>query len=71
MDKITQSEFIGISIQLFTDWLNYINQLIKNGSLTLPYDYSFTNILNIAESPTHFICEINGSKKFSPNEKYF
>jgi len=60
--------FIGTAKYLFTDWLNSLNQYIYDGKINMSGEYSFANILRIAESPTHFICELYGSKQYKPGQ---
>lgn len=66
---MTNKEFISISQKVFEKWLNYLNQLIRQGNLNIPGPYSFNNILRIAESPSHYICELMGAKKYRIQER--
>lgn len=66
---MTSKLFKQCMISFFTDWLNHVNRLIGEKKLVLFCDYSFTNILRIAESPTHFICELYGSKEYKPSQR--
>lgn len=56
-------------ISFFTNWLNQVNRLIHDKKIVLFCDFSFSNILRIAESPTHFICELYGSKEYKTSER--
>lgn len=66
---MTNKEFISISQKVFEEWLNYLNQLIRQGNLNIPGPYSFNNILRIAESPSHYICELMGAKIYRIQER--
>lgn len=65
---MTKKEFINISQKILEKWLNDLNRLIRQGNLSFPGTYSFNNILRIAESPSHYICELMGAKQHSPYE---
>lgn len=65
---MNSKQFIKIISNLFNEWLNTINEFIKKRELTISGEYSFNHVLRVAESPTHFICELCGSKKYKPNE---
>ncbi len=62
-------EFINTSKYVITEWLNHLNQLILERKLNIPFSYSFSNVLRIAESPSHYICELIGAKLYKPSEK--
>ena len=61
-------EFIDITKKLFDDWLNVLNQNIANRKMNISGEYSFANLLRIAESPTQYICELCGSKYYKPGQ---
>jgi hypothetical protein len=42
--------------------------MIRQGILTFSGPYSFNNVLHIAESPSHYICELMGAKQYKPSE---
>lgn len=58
-----------ITSSYFNKLLNSINRLIRDKKITINKEYSFTNILRIAESPNHYILELNGSLKYNPYQK--
>lgn len=58
-------DFIG---EFFSTWLNEINKGIASGEIKIPYKYTFTNFIRIAESPDHYIWELSGSKKIQPGQ---
>jgi hypothetical protein len=62
------NEFINKSKDVITEWLNYLNRLILNRKLNISFSYSFSNVLRVAESPSHFICELTGAKLYLPFE---
>src|SRR5262249_17296297 len=66
---MTNKEFISISKNVFEEWLNALNGLIRQGTIHIPGPYSFNNILRIAESPYHYICELIGAKKYGTHER--
>jgi hypothetical protein len=61
-------QFIRTISGLVNGWLNNINQLISNGDITISGKYSYNHILRVAESSTHFICELCGSRNYEPNQ---
>jgi hypothetical protein len=65
---MNSKNFIRTIRDLIIEWLNNINQLISNGDITISGDYSYNHILRVAESSTHFICELCGSKNYEPNQ---
>ena len=61
---MNSEQFIkGVHV-FFTKWLNNVNIAIKNGQIRISGKYSFTNILRVAESTNHYICELYGSKEY-------
>lgn len=60
--------FIRTISGLINGWLNNIKQLISNGDIKMSGKYSYNHILRVAESSTHFICELCGSKNYEPNQ---
>lgn len=60
--------FVDTSKNFFNKWLSDLNGYIKEGKINIPREYSFTDILRIAESPSHFICELYGSKRHRPGQ---
>lgn len=66
---MTKKEFINVSQKILEKWLNDLNRLIRIGNLRFPSTYSFNNFLRIAESPSHYICELMGAKQHSPYER--
>ena len=62
-------EFINTSKDVITEWLNHLNRLISERKLNIPFSYSFSNLLRVAESPSHFVCELIGAKLYKPSEK--
>jgi len=62
-------KFAEILKQLFEWRLNLLNDLIDKGNLKFNSVYSFNNLLRFAETPSHFIAEFLGAKKFKPTER--
>lgn len=62
-------EFTDVCRHFFQDWLNWLHQNFQNGNMKITGTYSFANIVQIAQSPTHFIVELQGAKKYYPNQK--
>ena len=61
--------FRKILKQQFGNRLNLLNDLTNRKQLRFDSAYSFNNLLRCAETPTHFIGELLGSKKFKPTER--
>jgi hypothetical protein len=63
------NDFSEILKQLLEERLNRLNELIDKKYLGFDSAYSLSNLLRCAETPTHFIGELLGTKKFEPTEK--
>ena len=63
------NDFAEILRQLFEERLNLLNDLIYKKILRIDSIYSFNNLLRCAETPTHFIGELLGAKKFKSTDR--
>lgn len=61
--------FAEILKELLEERLNVLNDLINKKTLIFDSVYSFNNLLRCAETPTHFIGELLGTKIFKPTER--
>lgn len=56
-------EFCSTVKKLFEEFLQNVNEKIRNGNIKIKADYSFPSYLRIGESPHHWMAELTGAKE--------
>ncbi len=63
-------EFCSTVKKLFEEFLQNINEKIRNGDIKIKADYSFPSYLRIGESPQHWMAELTGATEIVNYNKY-
>jgi len=64
---MNKNEFKSTCQKVISEALNWFHGEHKNGLLKFPSPHTYATQLRIAESPTHFLAELVGARKISPN----